>query len=187
MAPVARMLLGWRTASSTASQVCRSRRHSRLTQRRQQRPGIATNDTKQGCTKVYLVGVWFGFDRLALLLAVVLGWVDRCFYSWVLLGLFCLLPPCNTKHGTRNSSSNHERPVVKPVKYTGEHTGKYTVKYTRVTRRKQHRSGIAPNANTTHVPTAGSSAALTKPNHTPTRHPRAKGKILLRMVTPHAA
>ena len=32
-----------------------------------------------------------------------------------------------------------------------------------VTRRKQHRPGIAPNANTTHVPTAGSSAALTKP------------------------
>ena len=28
-----------------------------------------------------------------------------------------------------------------------------------VTRRKQHRPGIAPNANTTHVPTAGSSAA----------------------------
>ena len=46
-------------------------------------------------------------------------------------------------------------------------------------RKQQHRPGIAPNANTTHVPTAGSSAALTKPNHTPTRHPRAKGKILL--------
>ena len=29
-----------------------------------------------------------------------------------------------------------------------------------VTRRKQHRPGIAPNANTTHAPTAGSSAAL---------------------------
>ena len=59
--------------------------------------------------------------------------------------------------------------------------------YVCVTRRKQHRPGIAPNANTTHVPTAGSSAALTKPNHTPTRHLRAKGKILLQMVTPHAA
>ena len=34
--------------------------------------------------------------------------------------------------------------------------------------------GITPNDNTTHVPTAGSSAALTKPNHTPIRHPRAK-------------
>ena len=51
-----------------------------------------------------------------------------------------------------------------------------------VTRRKQHRPGIAPNTNTTHVPTAGSSAALTKPNHTPNRHPRAKGKILLQPV-----
>ena len=51
-----------------------------------------------------------------------------------------------------------------------------------VTRRKQHRPGIAPNANTTHVPTAGSSAALTKPNHTPTPHPRAKGKILLLVI-----
>ena len=56
-----------------------------------------------------------------------------------------------------------------------------------VTRRKQHRPGIAPNANTTHVPTAGSSAAPTKPNHTPTPHPRAKGKPLLQTVTPHAA
>ena len=36
------------------------------------------------------------------------------------------------------------------------------------TRRKQHRPGIAPNANTTHDPTAGSSAAPTKPTHTPT-------------------
>ena len=44
-----------------------------------------------------------------------------------------------------------------------------------------------PNDNETHVPTAGSSAALTKPNHTPTRHPRAKGKIIRQMVTPHAA
>ena len=37
----------------------------------------------------------------------------------------------------------------------------------RVALRKQHRPGIAPNANTTYVPTAGSSAAPTKPNHTP--------------------
>ena len=56
-----------------------------------------------------------------------------------------------------------------------------------VSRRKQHRPGIAPNANTTHVPTAGSSAAPTKPNHTPSRHSRAKGKLLLQTVTPHAA
>ena len=45
-----------------------------------------------------------------------------------------------------------------------------------VTRRKHHRPGIAPNANTTHVPTAGSSAAPTKPNHTPSRHSRARRK-----------
>ena len=56
-----------------------------------------------------------------------------------------------------------------------------------VTRRKHHRTGIAPNANTTHVPTAGSSAAPTKPNHTLSRHSRAKGKLLLQTVTPHAA
>ena len=56
-----------------------------------------------------------------------------------------------------------------------------------VTRRKQHRPGIALNDNTTHVPTAGSSAALTKPNHTPTRRPREKGKTILQMVAPHAA
>ena len=55
-----------------------------------------------------------------------------------------------------------------------------------VTRRKHHRPGIAPNANTTHVPIAGSSAAPTKPNHTPSRHSRAKGKLLLQTVTPHA-
>ena len=40
-----------------------------------------------------------------------------------------------------------------------------------VTRRKQHQPGITPNDNTTHVPTAGSSAALTKPYHTPTWDP----------------
>ena len=42
-------------------------------------------------TRVHCVGVWFGFVRLALLLAIVLFWVPRCFGSWVLLGLFCLL------------------------------------------------------------------------------------------------
>ena len=48
-------------------------------------------------TRVYRVGVWLGFVRFALLLAVVLYWVDPCFGSWVLLGLFCLLRvSCNT-------------------------------------------------------------------------------------------
>ena len=56
-----------------------------------------------------------------------------------------------------------------------------------VTRRKHHRPSIAPNDNTTHVPNAGSSAAPTKPNHTPSRHSRAKGKLFLQTVTPHAA
>ena len=51
--------------------------------------------------------------------------------------------------------------------------------YVCVTRRKQHQPGITPNDSTTHVPTAGSSAALTKPNHTPTQHPRAKRKTIL--------
>ena len=38
-------------------------------------------------TRVYRFGVWYGFVRVALLLAVVLCWVDRCFgsCSWVLL------------------------------------------------------------------------------------------------------
>ena len=40
---------------------------------------------------VYRDGVWFGFITSALLLAVVLCWVDRYFCSWVLLGSFCLL------------------------------------------------------------------------------------------------
>ena len=40
---------------------------------------------------VYLIGVFFGFIRTALLLAVVLCWVDCCFHSWVLLGLLSLL------------------------------------------------------------------------------------------------
>ena len=58
-----------------------------------------------------------------------------------------------------------------------------------MTRRKQHQPGITPHDETTHVPTAGSSAVLTKPNHEPawcscarvvmlygpTRHSTAKG------------
>ena len=51
-----------------------------------------------------------------------------------------------------------------------------------VTRRKQQRPGIASNDNTTHVPTARSCADPTKPNHTTTRHTRAKDKMILQMV-----
>ena len=42
-------------------------------------------------TRVDRVRVRFGVVRFALLLAVVLCWVDRHFYSWVLLLLLCLL------------------------------------------------------------------------------------------------
>ena len=42
-------------------------------------------------TLVYRDGVWSGFVRYARLLAVVLGWVDHCIGSLVLLGVFCLL------------------------------------------------------------------------------------------------
>ena len=42
-------------------------------------------------TSVCRIGVWFDFVRFAFLLAVILCGVDRCFGSWVLLGLFCLL------------------------------------------------------------------------------------------------
>ena len=56
-----------------------------------------------------------------------------------------------------------------------------------VTRRKQQRPGIATNGNTTHVLTIRSSADLTKPNHTPTRHTRAEKKLILQMATPQAA
>ena len=37
------------------------------------------------------VGLFFGFARFAIPLAAVLYWVDRCFDSWVLPGLRCLL------------------------------------------------------------------------------------------------
>ena len=53
-----------------------------------------------------------------------------------------------------------------------------------VTRTKQHRPVIVPNDNTTHVPTAGSSAALTKPNHTPTP-PRKRQRNPTNGHTPH--
>ena len=42
-------------------------------------------------SSVYRVGVWFGFVRSTLLLAVVLCWVDGGIDSWVLLGLPCFL------------------------------------------------------------------------------------------------
>ena len=56
-----------------------------------------------------------------------------------------------------------------------------------VTWRKQQRPGIAANDNTMHVPATRSSADLTKPNHTPTRHTRAKDRMILQMATFSAA
>ena len=52
----------------------------------------------RGCIPL---GVWFDFVRSALLLAVVLGWVARCFDSCVLLGLLCFLRVTN-HHTTVN-------------------------------------------------------------------------------------
>ena len=52
------------------------------------RRGPAVLDT---FTRVYRDGAWFSFVRFALLLAVVLCWVDRCLEFWVLLGFFCLV------------------------------------------------------------------------------------------------
>ena len=60
----------------------------------------AAVESASGC--VNPDGVWIGFVRFALLLAVVFCWVDRCFASWVLLGLLCLLRTenaCNTPNG----------------------------------------------------------------------------------------
>ena len=59
--------------------------------------GVAMCRIVLSFSRVYRVGVWFGFVRFALLLAVVLGWVNRYFDSWVLLGLFCLF---RVKHHT---------------------------------------------------------------------------------------
>ena len=50
-----------------------------------------------------MVGVWLGFVRSALLLAVVLGWVDCCFYSWVVLALLCFLRVTHVTSDTRCS------------------------------------------------------------------------------------
>ena len=52
---------------------------------------------------------------------------------------------------------------------TNNNNNKYDACGKCVTRRKQQRPGIASNDNTTHVPTARSSADLTKPNQTPTQ------------------
>ena len=53
--------------------------------------------------RVYRVRVWFGFVRisLVLLLAVVLCWVERCFNSWVLLSVLCLLRVTHKYTGMR--------------------------------------------------------------------------------------
>ena len=54
--------------------------------------GSAVCRTTVSCTWIYRDGVWFGFVTSAMLLAVVLSWVDRDLGSGVLLGIFCLLP-----------------------------------------------------------------------------------------------
>ena len=56
-----------------------------------------------------------------------------------------------------------------------------------VTRRKQHRPGIASNDNTMHVTIARSSADHTKPSQTPTRYTLAKDTIILQVATPQAS
>ena len=55
-----------------------------------------------------------------------------------------------------------------------------------VTRRKRQRPGIASNDHTMHVPTATSSANLTKRNQPPTRHTLAKDTMILQIATPQA-
>ena len=47
--------------------------------------------------RVYRVGVWLGFFRSALLLVVVLRWVDCFLGSWLLLGLLCILRVTQSK------------------------------------------------------------------------------------------
>ena len=54
------------------------------------------------------------------------------------------------------------RPVTRRVRMTYPLLYDSCVFCGGVTRRKQHQPGITPNDTTTHVPTAGSSAALTK-------------------------
>ena len=58
-----------------------------------------------------------------------------------------------------------------------------------VTRRKQHRPGIAPNANTTHAPTAGSSAAQRNQTILQPDTPAQKAKYSYKWShpTPHEA
>ena len=58
--------------------------------------------------RVYRVGVWFGSDRSALPLPVVLCWVDCGFDFWMLLGLFCFLCVTHTrKTNTMQPASHH--------------------------------------------------------------------------------
>ena len=59
-------------------------------------------------TRVYR-GVWFGFVRFALLLAVGLCWVGRRLDSWVLLGLFCLLRVLHGESSKRQASPRNTK------------------------------------------------------------------------------
>ena len=73
-------------------------------------------------TRVYRVGVWLGFVRFAALLAVVLCCVDRCFGSWVLLGLFCLDRATQTSEREtprrgRTNQQTHGRNPIQPISH----------------------------------------------------------------------
>ena len=63
-------------------------------------------------TRVYRVGVWLGFVRFPLLLAVVLRWVDRYFDFWVLLGLFCLLRVTRRKEHRPGIAGRHGKHMI---------------------------------------------------------------------------
>ena len=79
---------------------------------------VAPQKTRRVCR----VGVWFGFIRSALLLAVVVCWVDCCFDSWVLLFLLCFLRltrgmrqmPGTAKEG--KSTTNPGTTTAKPIR-----------------------------------------------------------------------
>ena len=93
--------------------------------------GVGMCRTVASFTRVYRVGVWFGFVRFALLLAVVLSWVARCFDSRVLLGLFCLLRVLNqtklqhdTLCGTRYSTCAESMHMVVSQQYGKINIGK---------------------------------------------------------------
>ena len=88
---------------------------------------------------MYRVGVWFGSVRFALLVAVVLCWVDRCFDSWVLLGLCCILrvthpaSPREAQHkipreqahnsNSSNNVDNDTAPTLATTTATGSDSG----------------------------------------------------------------